>query len=133
MEYTYKYDIGEIIKDDKRDITIIGREVRVKKTSKRNYYDRWYKYHCNKCGNEDWLEQDKLRNRKQGCNVCCLGSNKVTEGINDIPTVAPWMVKYFQGGSNEAKNYSIGSNKKINPICPICGEIRKNPISINNM
>lgn len=54
----------------------------------------------------------------------------VHEGINDIPTTAPWMVKYFQGGYDEAKKYTRCSNKKVYPICPNCGRIKDKRVPI---
>jgi very-short-patch-repair endonuclease len=40
------------------------------------------------------------------------------------------MVKYFQGGYDEAKLYTKSSGKKIYPICPDCGKIKGKAISI---
>lgn len=56
-------------------------------------------------------------------------ARKLIEGINDIPITDPWMVKYFQGGIDEAKLYSRGSHKKFFPICPDCGSIKELEIS----
>ena len=66
-----------------------------------------------------------------GCG-CCY-SKIVEPGINDIPTTAPWMVKYFQDGYNEAKRYSKGSTSKIYPMCPDCGRIKDKPMAIFNI
>jgi hypothetical protein len=73
-----------------------------------------------------------------GCS-CCSGHNIVI-GYNDIPTTAPWMVKYFQGGYDEAKLYTKtgGGNPNnrygcINPICPDCGQIKSKKIKIHNI
>lgn len=63
-----------------------------------------------------------------GCPLC---KNKiVVEGINDIPTTAPWMIPYFQGGYDEAKLYTRQSNKKVQPICSDCGRVKDKPMSI---
>ena len=43
------------------------------------------------------------------------------------------MIPYFQGGYNEATQYTQCSHLKIYPICPYCGEIKKNKISISNI
>ena len=106
---------------------------------------KYYKYKCNKCGfncgkhwnikeekykDEYWIEESNLLHGK-GCSCC--GNKIVVEGINDIPTTAPWMVKYFQGGYEEAKLYAKNSNKKIIPICPECGSIKDKEIIINNI
>lgn len=131
--------IGQVFKDDKRNLIIT--DMTIKERSGRDKYikkDKYYKYKCNKCGwNEGWIERSSLL-RGNGC-LCCCGKI-VVEGINDIPTTAPWMVKYFQGGYDEAKLYTkYGSgninNKdgKINPICPNCKAMNKDYKYIGNM
>lgn len=125
----FKIDIEYVFKDDKRDLTIINREYRQSKHNK-NTKLKYYKYHCNKCGAELWCEESFLMNGG-GCACCC---NKVTiEGINDIPTTAPWMVKYFQGGRNEAKNYNIYNTNKLNFVCPYCGEIKQSKMEVRHL
>ena len=37
-EITFKYDIGNIIKDEKRDLVIIKQEIRVNKSNKKYKY-----------------------------------------------------------------------------------------------
>jgi very-short-patch-repair endonuclease len=59
--------------------------------------------------------------------------NYVKIGINDIPTTANWMIKFFQGGEEEAMKYTRTTNKKIYPVCPNCGSIKKEPISISEL
>ena len=123
----FKIEIGTRFKDEKRDITIIDKEYR---KDKDGVIRKWYKYLCNKCGYEGWIIEQSLLTSKSGCPVCCTPTRLIIEGINDIPTTAPWMVKYFQGGYNEAKLYSVGSAKKIYPICPDCGRVKDKQISI---
>ena len=41
-----------------------------------------------------------------GKRCACCSNSVVVEGINDIPTTAPWMVDYFPGGYEEAKRYT---------------------------
>ena len=79
----FKIEIGTTFKDEKRNLTIIDREIRdVKikdKKCKKGYTiknRKYYKYHCNIDCNEDWIEEYNLLNG-QGCNVC--RGNKVTE------------------------------------------------------
>lgn len=114
----FKIKIGTTFKDDKRDIIITNMEYR---KDKNNNNRKWYKYKCNKCGwTEGWIEEKSLN--KNGCS-CCYGRT-VVQGINDIPTTNPEMVKFFQGGYDEAKLYTYGSDKKIYPVCPECGRIK---------
>lgn len=128
----FKVEIGEILKDDKRDLIITDREYRngLGEIDKDTKY-KWYRYTCNDCGwDGGWIVEGALLTQGVGCS-CCKGKT-VAEGINDIPTTAPWMVKYFQGGYDEAKLYTCNSNKKICPICPECGKINKST-AVNNI
>ncbi len=128
----FKIKIGKIFINDKQNIVITDRKY-IKKYKKNGSLTnwKWYKYTCNKCGwTEGWIEESHLL-KKVGCS-CCKGII-VVEGINDIPTTAPWMIKYFQGGYNEAKLYTKSSGKKIIPKCPECGRIRNKSIPISNI
>lgn len=125
----FKIEMGFIFKDEKRDLTITDREIRTRyKKDGSSCNDKWYKYTCNKCGwTEGWtIESDLLK----GNNCTCCSNKIVVEGINDIPTTAPWMIPYFQGGYDEAKLYTCQSNKKVYPICPDCGRVKDKPIAI---
>ena len=132
----FRYAIGDIFKDENRNFVVIEREYRkierVKKDgSKINENQKWYKLKCNNCGwTNCWMIEHSLTNGN-GCSCC--HSLTVVEGINDIPTTAPWMVKFFQGGYDEAKNYTYGSSTKLHFICPDCGEIKKNKVQIQQL
>ena len=53
---SFKLKIGDEIKDEGRDITIIDREYRERNTDGKYRNDKWYKYRCNKCGwDEGWI------------------------------------------------------------------------------
>ena len=121
----FKIEVEQTLQDDKRDITILDRKYIKRKNKYGN--EKWYKYKCNKCGwNEGWIRESNLL-KSRGCS-CCHG-NTLVQGINDIPTTAPWMVKYFKNGYDEAKLYTKwGSGNPNNPkgyICPICLECRR--------
>lgn len=124
MVFGYKYNLGDVI--DNR-IEIIDRK-RVKQGV--NTYRR-YKYRCKICGNIDWAIESVLVSKKIICNVCT--GRKVLIGFNDIPTTAPWMVKYFQGGYDEAKLYTRSCSKRLLFKCPDCGRIKSNLMSINQL
>lgn len=134
--FDFKYNIGVILKDDSRDMVITDREIRKKTYIKKNGSEsrcnqKWYKYTCNKCGwTEGWIEENNLL-RNIGCSCCSSQSRIVVEGINDIPTTNPELIKYFQGGYEEAKLYTKSSGQKIYPICPDCGMIKDKPMTIN--
>jgi hypothetical protein len=123
----YKYFIDQRIFDSKTDIVITGYTY---KTNLKNKY-KAYTFKCNKCGwNNGFIEESALI---KGCGCSCCSGRTTVEGINDIPTTDPWMIKFFQGGYDEAKLYSKGSAKRIKPICPNCGNIYKKDKSIGDI
>lgn len=135
----FKIEIGTTFKDENRDITIIGRkyEIKIKKNgSKLN--EKLYRYRCNVCEyDEGWIIE---RGISYGVGCSCCANQVFVQGINDIPTTAPFMVKFFQGGYEEAKlyTYSGGGNPnnkdgKIYPICPKCGKIKDELVYIYNI
>ena len=125
----YQYEIGQNIKNYNRDITIVGREIR-KKKSKPKENEKWYKYHCNKCGNEDWIREECLKEgrSKYICNVCCSSPQKVLKGSNDIATTDPWMCDYIINEEDWYK-YNSGSNASVKMKCIDCGNIKEYKIS----
>lgn len=119
----FKIEIGTTFKDEKRDLVIIDREYRVKiKNNGGKLNEKWYKYHCNRDGNEDWIiEYDLLKGN--GCNVCCSSPRKLMLGANTIWDKARWMCDL--GVSEEdAKKYMPNSTKPINVKCIHCGKIK---------
>lgn len=134
----WKYEIGQRIKDDGRDLIIIDKEVRIRPQSSSTcvsgttvHYEKYYKYHCNICGYNDGWKVESSINAGQGC--ACCNSTVVVEGINDIPTTAPWMVKFFQNGYNEAKNFTKSSNNELYFRCPDCGKIKSKKMKISTV
>lgn len=117
---TFQIEIGITIKDNKRDFNITSR-----------YYKdnlKLYKFTCNICGWENGEISENSLLGGQGCS-CCAGRT-IVNGINDIPTTAPWMVKYFQGGYDEARLYTKSSSRYIYPVCPDCGKVKDNQMRI---
>lgn len=118
-----KYSAGDIISNDTFDITILSDPTQT--------YSGEYIYKCNKCGNIDRTRIKVITRGKMVCSVC--SHQKVLQGVNDIPTTDPWMVPYFQGGYDEAKQYTSRSGKRIYPICPHCKRVKKISLTINNI
>lgn len=128
----FKVEIGQEFVYGNQNMTIIDREYKPRKYNKDKSESKFYKYKCNVCGwDKGWIGESLLLRHRSGCS-CCRGLT-IVEGINDIPTTAPWMVKYFQGGYDEAKQYTRRSDKKIIPICPDCGTIKDKEIYIGNI
>lgn len=123
----YRFNIGDTIKDDYRNFTLIDRYIKHFKTNRQKFY----KYKCNICGYVGEIYEGNITNKKHKCSCCT--NNVTVEGINDIPTTDPWMVDYFQGGYNEAKQYTHGSTKKIYPRCPNCDTISNKLVQIRNI
>lgn len=115
----FKIEIGQSFKDNKRNITIIDREYRnIKHYDKYKKKDKWYKYHCNKCGwNEGWILESELL---KGTGCSCCNNRTVVRGINDIATTHPYLIKYFVNIEDTYK-YTYGTHKKFMLKCPSCG------------
>ena len=116
----FYFKIGYRIKDKNKDITIIQKEIRpryYKKYNKIKCYDKWYKYHCNKCGAELWRVESNI---KKGYGCSCCSNQIVVKGINDIATTDNWMVKYFVN-EDEIYKYTHGSGEVVLMKCPDCG------------
>ena len=71
-------------------------------------------------------ERDLLKG--QGCS-CCVGKT-VVNGINDIATIYPHLVKYFVN-IEDAYVHTFGSGDKILMKCPNCGS--KKYMTINDL
>ena len=127
----FKCEIGDNLKDEKRDITIIGREYRQRIHTNGKYVknEKWYKYRCNKCGwDEGWIVESALLKQKQGCS-CCRGLT-VVENINSIWATDRWMCSLGLS-EKDAKNHTRGSEDKVFVVCPKCN--KKKEITIDNM
>ena len=122
----FKIEIGTCFKDDKRDITIIDRKYKLDNQQTKR---KLYKYKCNKCPNEDWIEESNLLHG-HGCNVCCTYSQKVLKDYNDLATTHPELIKYL-ANKEDAFNCTRGSTSKIKVKCPDCNTVRE--ISINKL
>ena len=136
----FKYANEIRLQNSNRDFTIIDNEYRTSYNDDGSvkYKSKYYKYHCNICNwNEGWISESNLK-AGYGCS-CCAGRTLV-EGINDIPTTAPWLIPYFQGGYDEAKLYTKWGYGNVNnpkgyikPICTECGRIKNKNISIGGI
>ena len=117
-----KYQIGDIIKDEKRNLTIIAKD-RIKGILS-------YKYRCNICGydcsnaykdgkyqDEYWIIGSHLTSNKVGC-ACCQG-RAVVNGINNVGFTSPEIAQYIKNDIDKLK-YTKCSKKKIEFVCPIC-------------
>lgn len=138
----FKIEIGDIFKDDKRDITITDIK---KDKDNRGHVWKYYKYKCNLCGfdcgehysirdkiykNELWVLESNILNRNDGCS-CCGGNQIVVKNINSIYKTDPWMIPYI--GEECAKTHTHNSNDKVQVTCLDCGTIRGGKITISHI
>ena len=122
----FRYQIGNIIQTKQFDIKILNRKYI--KMDDRNR--KIYTCKCMHCGYQYDTQEIIIKN-SGGC-PACAGIDLV-KGINDIPTTAPWMIPYFQGGKDEASQYQKGSTQYIYPVCPICGKKSSKKIQISKI
>jgi hypothetical protein len=127
----FKIELGQTFKDNRRDLVVINREYRLRKSKNDEINEKWYKYKCNKCNCEDWIVEDSLLFKEIGCSIC--SGKKIIKGINDVATTNPELAKLFWNKEDTYK-YTEHSGKKTDFKCPDCGEkIRNKSVDkINN-
>ena len=135
----FKYEIGQHIITDKKDIIIIDRKWIKIETDKGNRIQKYYKYKCNKCGfdcgeyyeldgtykKEFWLIEDKIE--RNGCGCCSVPSRIIVPHINTIDITNPELVKYFKNKEDTYKHLR-GSHDICTFKCPICGKEKEEEI-----
>lgn len=124
---SFKVELSTHFNDNNRDLIITGMEYR---SNCNGVNLKWYKYKCNKCKYEGWIEESHLMTKQGGCS-CCVGRT-VVKGINDLATTHPWMIKFF---CNEIDTHSntASSHTKVKVRCPDCGRIRDKKINISEI
>ena len=136
---TFKYEVGQRIITDKKDITITKRKWVKEKTSNGNRIHKYYQFVCNKCGfncgehyeldgtykKEFWIREDKVK--RDGCSCCCNPSRIIVSKINSIGITNPELVQYFKN-KEDAYKHLRGSRDICEFKCPICGEEKKEEI-----
>lgn len=136
----YKLAINETVCNNGRNMIITAQRIYVDelKINRKQYmykclncsFDGGGHYRLGEFVRELWASEDNLLHKK-GC-PCC--NNKIVVcGINDIPTTNSEMVKFFQGGYDEAKRYTEHSKQEVLPICPDCNLIRNKKMKISTI
>ena len=118
INYGYIYNIGDTLIRREKTVRIIDRKTEVVNNKKFRYYEIL----CDNCKSKHWIVESLLK-AGYGCPYCSKNSTKVFQGVNDIATTDPWMIKYFYN-PDEAKKYRKTSKHKITTICPICHKIQ---------
>ncbi len=79
--------------------------------------------HCSIC-NQNF---ERCANKfKQHCPIC--SGKKVVVGINDMATVAPWMIKYLKN-TDDGFKYTKSCSHRIIFKCPYCGYEKESKIN----
>lgn len=128
-EIKWNFEVGQHIKDEKRDLILTKKEIRdrklIDKKCKSGFsinHQKFYGYTCNICKWDDgWIEESNLQ-KGQGCS-CCAGKT-VVKGINDIATVRPDLLDYFVNIEN-AYTHTVSANKEDIFKCPTCKKRKK--------
>lgn len=108
-----RYQIGEQINDNGRDMIVLEKEKRLCGRKAETYIH----YKCNICGGTNWVRETALH---RGVNCAICKSIKTVRGINDIAKTHPEYIKYF-ANKEDAYKYSIKSNAYTRFECPKCG------------
>jgi hypothetical protein len=125
LEFKMKYNIGDRIKDDKRDFVI---------TKSRKYNDRLqYQYKCNICGydcsnvykggkyiSSMWYYTSQI---SRGSSCSCCSRTVIAPEINSIYVLRKDLLPFFKN-IEDAKKYTINSNVSVTFKCPDCGAER---------
>ncbi len=130
----WKYNIGDNIVDENRNITITNRFLVPYQYNKngKTYIGNYmrYNYTCNICGFSDGeMSQSNL---EKGTKCSCCSNRIIIKGINDLGTKRPDLVKYFIEGKEYLYSECSGQYEEFK--CPYCGFKKKMLISnlVNN-
>lgn len=109
-DITFKFNIGD-------KINVFSGELEILKQKNNN--PKTYICKCMVC-NSTFDKLESLIINNSGCPVCA--NKKVEIGINDMWTTAPELAKLLRD-SNDGFTHTKLSSKKVDWICPTCGEI----------
>lgn len=123
------YEVGDVLKSETRDLTIID----CLRDSGKDYNGKVYKIYCNKCGfdssrhyrcgeyNEEYTTKEGHLKRGRGC-PCC--SSEITSpNINSIAITRPDVAKFLLNKS-DGYTYSDNSHYEVDFKCDKCKSIR---------
>lgn len=87
----WKYEIGDIIKNEYRDVTILDKEIRVVEYNDKNGHPhilnkKYYKYQCNICSYIGWVREGSFNDEKRDFHVCKKFDNfyyNINDNIKD--------------------------------------------------
>lgn len=112
-----KYNIGDIFKNEKRNIIILEKLIY---RDENNKLHKKYKYKCNLCGWDEGLIYESNLDKGDGCSCCKQAKKNPVAGFTDIYTTHPWMIEFLKN-KDDGYKYTYSSNKKVDYLCPNCG------------
>lgn len=113
------YEIGSIVNEE---LEIINRKLENK--------SKKYNTRCKNCNSETWCTEFQLNKLKRKCPVCC--GRILVKGVNDLKTTNPELMKFLVD-KEDGENYMKSSSHKVEVICPECGRIKKEKITLNKL
>lgn len=130
----FKFNIGDIIKDNSRNLQIISRK---RDKTKNSTLHKYYRYKCLNCGwdcgehynhrlncynHEFWVLESNL-SKINGSGCACCNNKVVIKNVNNLlfkySEVAKYLVNTEDGYTHTSK-----SPKKILCKCPVCNNTR---------
>jgi hypothetical protein len=108
----YKYDINQLVSLHSGDAKIL-------EPIRNNRGKKAYICECLTCHGVFDQEETQI-NIKTGCKICA--GTQIQIGINDMWTTVPDVAKLLLNPEDGYK-YTYGSQKEVNWLCPVCGEI----------
>ena len=117
---SFKIEIGQVFKNNKRDLTVTSCEKRKDKSGRNR---KFYKYTCSKCGwTEGWMEEGKLLS---GTNCTCCTNKVPVLGINTIWDTDRYLVSEYGLDEGFSKTHTRGTKKEGTFKCRDCGKTKK--------
>lgn len=116
----FVYKTGDIVRDDKRNLTITNSFYKLQGT--RRIKTKSYNYHCNKCGFEYSIEERDLIKNKYGCSCC--SSRVIVKDINSLWATHRDLVKKYFVNTADSYCLSQGMLTKVLVKCPDCEKTR---------
>lgn len=115
MSFNVNYKEGDIYNDRVVTMISVSRQMNPRRKGRFGHYIYW---------------KNLKNNTENRCNFSSFGMNNkrynnVQVGVNDIATVAPWMVPWFKD-KTVPYTHTVQSNHKVDWICPNCGAEIKN-------
>lgn len=125
--FDFVTSLGQRFADARRDYTIIDQR-RGRLKSNPRMTQREVLILCSQCSAKTWMAEERVLPPKS----CACGRCRYSplSGKRSIAQTDRWMIPFFPGGEDEARQYTRGQNKKLRFRCPYCGNVREKAIAI---